>query len=68
MLEIDKMVRNELERDVIEIGSMKKAKADLIATIHESLRITDEGKRKTRHFWGWFKEIGDIALGYTRVS
>ena len=68
MLEIDKMVRKELERGVIEVGSMKKAKADLIATIRESLRITNEGKRKARRFWGWFTEIRDIALGYTRVS
>ena len=27
-------------------GSVKKAKADLIATVHESLQITDDGKRK----------------------
>ena len=27
-------------------GSIKKAKADLIATVHESLQITDDGKCK----------------------
>ena len=68
MRKIDKMVRKELYRGVIEIGPIKKAKADLIATIQESPRITDEGKRKARRLWHGFTEILDIALGYTRAG
>ena len=40
------MVCKELKRIVFEIGSIKKAWADLITTTHESPRITDNGKRK----------------------
>ena len=40
------MVHKELELGVFEIGSIKKAKADLIAAGDESLQISDDGKRK----------------------
>ncbi|MEM8802990.1 MAG: toxic anion resistance protein [Pseudomonadota bacterium] len=42
----NKMIREEMERGVFDIEAVKKANADLIATINESLEIADEGKRK----------------------
>jgi len=42
----NKIVREEMERGVFDIDAVKKANADLIATIEESLAIADEGKKK----------------------
>jgi len=42
----NKVIRTEMERGVFDIEAVKKANADLIATIDESLAIADEGKRK----------------------
>ena len=42
----NKAVREEMERGVFDIEAVKKANANLIATIEESLQIADEGKRK----------------------
>lgn len=42
----NKTVREEMERGVFDIESIKIANAELIATIEESLEIADEGKRK----------------------
>ena len=42
----NKMIRTEMERGVFDIEVIKKANADLIGTIEESLQIADEGKRK----------------------
>jgi len=42
----NKTVREEMERGVFDIESVKKANSDLIATINESLQIADEGKKK----------------------
>ena len=39
-------IRTEMERGVFDIEAVKSANADLIATIEDSLRIADEGKRK----------------------
>ena len=39
-------VRQEMERSIFDIDSVKSANATLIATIEESLAITDEGKAK----------------------
>jgi uncharacterized protein YaaN involved in tellurite resistance len=39
-------VRTEMERGVFDIEAVKAANAELIATIEDSLRIADEGKRK----------------------
>ncbi len=39
-------VRTEMERGVFDIEAVKAANATLIATIEDSLRIADEGKRK----------------------
>ncbi|MEZ5777930.1 MAG: toxic anion resistance protein [Paracoccaceae bacterium] len=39
-------VRTEMERGVFDIEAVKSANAELIATIEDSLRIADEGKRK----------------------
>ena len=39
-------VRTEMERGVFDIAAIKAANAELIATIEDSLRIADEGKRK----------------------
>ncbi len=44
--ESNRMVRQEMERGVFDIEAVKKANAELIATINESLEIADEGKRK----------------------
>jgi len=38
--------RREIERGVFDIEAVKQANAALIATIEESLRIADEGRRK----------------------
>jgi len=42
----NKVIRTEMERGVFDIEAIKKANADLIGTIEESLQIADEGKRK----------------------
>ena len=42
----NKAIREEMERGVFDIEAVKKANADLIATINESLQIADEGKAK----------------------
>ena len=42
----NKMIHTEMERGVFDIEAIKKANADLIGTIEESLQIADEGKRK----------------------
>lgn len=39
-------VRTQIERGVFDIAAVKKANDALIATIEDSLRIADEGKRK----------------------
>jgi uncharacterized protein YaaN involved in tellurite resistance len=44
--ESNRMVREEMERGVFDIEAVKKANAELIATIEESLQIADEGKRR----------------------
>ncbi len=42
----NKTIREEMERGVFDIEAVKKANADLIGTIEESLQIADEGKRR----------------------
>jgi len=42
----NKMVREEMERGVFDIDTVKNANATLIATINESLAIADEGKAR----------------------
>ncbi len=44
--ESNRMIREESERGIFDIEAVKQANADLIATIEDSLRIADEGKRK----------------------
>ncbi|NKX44663.1 toxic anion resistance protein [Roseicyclus persicicus] len=44
--ESNRMVREEMERGVFDIEAVKRANAELIATIQESLQIADEGKRR----------------------
>jgi uncharacterized protein YaaN involved in tellurite resistance len=44
--ESNRMVREEMERGVFDIEAVKKANAELVATIEESLQIADEGKRR----------------------
>lgn len=39
-------IRQEIERGVYDIETVKKAQAELIGTIEDSLRIAEEGKRK----------------------
>lgn len=42
----NKEVRTQMERGVFDIEAIKKANADLVATIQESLQIADEGKAR----------------------
>ena len=42
----NRTVREELERGVFDVNSVRKANENLIATIEESLEIADEGKRR----------------------
>ncbi|ETX29883.1 toxic anion resistance protein [Roseivivax isoporae] len=42
----NRTVRQEMERGVFDIEAVKKANADLIGTIQESLQIADEGKAR----------------------
>ena len=42
----NKIIRQEMERGVLDIEAVKQANADLIGTIEESLQIADEGKAK----------------------
>ena len=44
--EANKVVREEMERGVFDIETVKSANATLIATINESLAIADEGKAR----------------------
>ena len=44
--EANRTVRQEMERGVFDIDTVKHANATLIATINESLAIADEGKAK----------------------
>jgi uncharacterized protein YaaN involved in tellurite resistance len=44
--ETNRIVREEMERGVFDIEAIKKANADLIGTIQDSLEIADEGKAK----------------------
>jgi len=44
--ESNKVIRQEMERGVFDIEAVKKANADLVGTIQESLAIADEGKAK----------------------
>ncbi len=44
--EANKVVREEMERGVFDIETVKQANATLIATINESLAIADEGKAR----------------------
>ena len=44
--ESNKMIREEKERSVFDIDTVKQANADLIGTIQESLEIADEGKAR----------------------
>ena len=46
--ETNKVIRQEMERGVFDINAIKKANADLIGTIEESLAIADEGKAKRK--------------------
>ena len=44
--EANKVVREEMERGIFDIEAVKKANDTLIATIEDSLRIADEGKKR----------------------
>jgi len=44
--EANATIRTEMERGIFDIEAVKTANADLVATIEDSLRIADEGKRK----------------------
>jgi uncharacterized protein YaaN involved in tellurite resistance len=39
-------IRTQIERGVFDIEAVKRANAQLVATIEDTLRIADEGRRK----------------------
>jgi uncharacterized protein YaaN involved in tellurite resistance len=43
--EANQEVRQQMERGIFDIDSIKKANATLIATLNDSLKIADEGKK-----------------------
>jgi len=43
--EANREVRQQMERGIFDIDSIKKANATLIATLNDSLKIADEGKK-----------------------
>lgn len=50
-------VREQIERGVFDIESVKRANENLIATIEESLQIADEGKRKRSEVESQLQEL-----------
>ena len=42
----NRTVREELERGVFDVNAVRRANENLIATVEESLKIADEGKRR----------------------
>ena len=55
--ESNKAIRTEMERGVFDIEAVKKANADLIGTIEDSLKIADEGKAKRAAAEGELKKM-----------
>jgi uncharacterized protein YaaN involved in tellurite resistance len=55
--ESNKVIRQEMERGVFDIEAVKKANADLIGTIQESLQIADEGKARRAAAEGELKKM-----------
>ena len=53
----NKEVREQMERGIVDIESVQKANQQLIATIEDSLRIADEGKRKRREAEGVLRNL-----------
>jgi len=43
--EANKVVREQMERGIFDISSIKKANETLIATLNDSIKITEEGKK-----------------------
>ena len=43
--EANQVVREQMERGIFDISSIKKANETLIATLNDSIRITEEGKK-----------------------
>jgi len=48
----NKTVREEMERGVVDIETIKQANENLIATIEDSLKIAEDGKQKRREAEG----------------
>ena len=42
----NRMIREEMERGVFDIEAVKRANAELVATIEDSLAIADEGRMR----------------------
>jgi len=55
--EANREVREQMERGVFDIESVKRANENLIATIEESLAIADEGKRKRQEAEGTLQQL-----------
>ena len=61
----NRTVREELERGVFDVNSVRKANENLIATIEESLQIADEGKRRRAEAE---RTLVELCLLYTSPS
>ena len=55
--ESNRQTREEMERGVFDIESVKQANAALIGTIEDSLQIADEGKRRRAEAEGELKKM-----------
>lgn len=65
--ESNKTIREEMERGVFDIEAVKKANADLIGTIEESLQIADEGKERRAAAEGELQKM-EVELRETLAS
>jgi uncharacterized protein YaaN involved in tellurite resistance len=55
--EANRVVREQMERGIFDISSIKKANETLIATLNDSLKITEEGKKA--------REVALVELEHT---
>ena len=61
-------VREQMERGVFDIESVKRANENLIATIEESLKIADEGKVKRREAEQTLQQLESELKGKLRSA
>lgn len=65
----NQQVREQIERGVFDIDTVRAANQNLIATIEDSLRIADEGKRKRAAAEGELQKMeGDLKKALSAAS